>query len=49
MADQITKMYEKTSSHFLPEYVQELETPFRDYYGSDILKTEALLIEDTKV
>ena len=49
MADQITMMYQKTSSADLPEYVQELKTSFRDFYGNETLKTETFLEEATKV
>ena len=49
MADEITKMYQETGSDPLPEYVEELKTSYRPFYGSQRLKAEELLKEKTKV
>ena len=49
MADEITRMYQETSSDPLPEYVQQLRTSYRHFYGSKRLKAEELLKEKTKV
>ena len=43
MADDVTEMYEVTGDNDVPQYVKELRTPSRRVYGSDKMKTEAVL------
>ena len=43
MADDVTEMYEVPGDNDVPQYVKGLRTPSRGLYGSDKLKTEAVL------
>ena len=43
IADDVGEMYEVTGDDDLPQYVKELRTPSRRFYGSEKLKTESVL------
>ena len=43
IADDVAEMYEVAGDDDLPQYVKELRTPSRRFYGSDKLRTEAVL------
>ena len=48
-ADKVTKVYQNTGNDPVPDYVRELETSSRSYYGTHRIKTEELFEHHLKV